>query len=156
MIVHDFKPIFQKKSRILILGSFPSVKSREESFYYGHPQNRFWKMMALIFGEKVPETIEEKTRLILEHELALYDACKKCEITGSSDHSLVCLEPSDLSEILLSCPIEKILCNGRKSYEIVSKERKEKVYAMPSTSPANARYRIDDLVKVWKEAILDV
>lgn len=154
MIVHDFDPVYDENSRILILGSFPSVKSREEHFYYGNSQNRFWKMLALIFERNVPITIFEKKKIILDHNLALYDACKKCEIKGSSDQSLICIESSDLSEIFSCCAIEKILCNGRKAYEIVTKERKENVVLMPSTSPANARYRMEDLVKVWKGELL--
>ena len=117
-VEHPFGPLFDEHSRILILGSFPSVKSREQQFFYGHPQNRFWKVIPAVFGCEVPVTIEEKKELILSHGLALWDSIASCVITGSSDASIRDVRPNDLRIILDSSPIERIYCNGRKSYEM--------------------------------------
>jgi hypoxanthine-DNA glycosylase len=116
-VEHPFGPLFGPESRILILGSFPSVKSREQNFFYGHPQNRFWKVLAAVLGAPVPETIPEKQKLIREHGLALWDSIASCVITGSSDASIREVRPNDLRIILDSAPIERIYCNGRKSHE---------------------------------------
>ena len=120
-IDHPFGPLYGENSRILILGSFPSVKSREQNFFYGHPQNRFWKVIADLFDQPVPATIPEKKELILSHGLALWDSIASCVITGSSDASIREVRANDLRIILDSCPIERIYCNGRKSYEMYNK-----------------------------------
>ena len=112
-LTHPFPPLYDKDSQILILGSFPSVKSREQMFFYGHPQNRFWEVIAGVFGEKVPETIEEKKRLILKHHLALWDVIAGCEIVGSSDASIRNARANDLSAILKNASIKKIIVNGK-------------------------------------------
>ena len=111
---HPFGPLYNNRSRVLILGSFPSVKSREQNFFYGHPQNRFWKVVAAVFGQPVPQSIEEKKQLILNNGLALWDSIASCEITGSSDSSIRNARANDINVILESCNIEKIYCNGRK------------------------------------------
>ena len=150
---HPFGPLFGPESRTLILGSFPSVKSREQSFFYGHPQNRFWKVIAALFGERVPETIPEKKTLILSHGLALWDTIASCVITGSSDASIREVRPNDLRIILDHCPIARICCNGRKSYELYEKyilpETGRKAVCLPSTSPANAQWSLDKLTEAW-------
>ena len=120
-IQHPFGPLFCPESRILILGSFPSVKSREQNFFYGHPQNRFWKVIAALFDRPVPAAIPEKKELILSHGLALWDSIASCVITGSSDASIREVRANDLRIILDSCPIERIYCNGRKSHEMYNK-----------------------------------
>ena len=151
---HPFPPLFDKNSRILILGSFPSVKSREMNFFYGHPQNRFWKVIAGIFDEKIPESIEEKKELILKHHLALWDVIAECEITGSSDASIKNARANDLSEILENASIEKIIVNGKTAEKLYIKYIEPvtgmKAVVLPSTSPANAAWSLDRLISVWR------
>ena len=153
IIAHPFPPLFDEHSRILILGSFPSVKSRENQFFYGHPQNRFWKTVAGVFGEKVPETIPEKKRLILGRQLALWDSIAFCEVTGSADASIRCAIPNDLDVILDQAPIGRIFCNGRKSHEIYTRLIEpmtgRKAECLPSTSPANAQWTAERLAEAW-------
>ena len=150
---HPFPPLFDEHSRTLILGSFPSVKSRENRFFYGHPQNRFWRVTASVFGERVPETIPEKKQLILRNQLALWDSVAFCEVTGSADASIRCVIPSDLHLILDQAPIGRICCNGRKSYEIYTRLIEpvtgRKAECLPSTSPANAQWTAERLTEAW-------
>ena len=150
---HPFGPLFNEKSHVLILGSFPSVKSREQNFFYGHPQNRFWKTVAAVFGEPVPQNIEEKKQLILNNGLALWDSIASCEITGSSDASIRNARANDIGIILDNCNIERIYCNGRKSHELYCKyiepKTGRKAICLPSTSPANAQWTLDKLIDAW-------
>ena len=162
IITHPFPPLYDEHSRVLILGSFPSAKSRENRFFYGHPQNRFWRTVALVFGEKVPGTIPEKKRLILGQHLALWDSIAFCEITGSADARIRSAIPNDLRFILDCAPIEQIYCNGRKSYEIYTRFIEpmtgRKAECLPSTSPANAQWTAERLAKAWsvlKDAALE-
>ena len=152
-ILHPFGPLFGPESRILILGSFPSVKSREQNFFYGHPQNRFWKVIAALFDQPVPVTVPEKKELILGHGLALWDSIASCVITGSSDASIRDVRANDLRIILDSCPIERIYCNGRKSHEMYEKyilpELGREAVCLPSTSPANAQWSLEKLTAAW-------
>ena len=152
-ITHPFGPLYDGNSRILILGSFPSVKSREQNFFYGHPQNRFWKVLAALFDREVPRTIPEKKALILENGLALWDSIASCVITGSSDASIREVRPNDLRIILDSSPIERIYCNGKKSYEMYEKyirpEIGREAVCLPSTSPAAAIYSFEQKLKHW-------
>ena len=152
-LIHPFGPLFNEESRILILGSFPSVKSREQNFFYGHPQNRFWKVVAALYGADVPESIEEKKRLILGNGLALWDSIASCEITGSSDASIRNAKANDISIILDSCDVRAIYCNGRKSHELYKKFREpaavREAVCLPSTSPANAQWTLDKLIEAW-------
>ena len=150
-----FAPVFDKDSRVLILGSFPSVKSREIDFYYGHKQNRFWKMLCGYFGEEIPSTIDGKKAFLGRNHIALWDMVVSCEIQGSSDASVKNAVTADLNEVLGRAKIEKILLNGTLSYDLFMKSYAdlEIPYAkMPSTSPANPRY--DE--KIWKGALDDV
>ncbi len=152
-IRHPFGPLFGPESRVLILGSFPSVKSREQNFFYGHPQNRFWKVIAALFDCPIPRTVPEKKELILSHGLALWDSIASCVITGSSDASIRDVRANDLRIILDSCPIRKIYCNGRKSYEMYEKyilpQLGRKALCLPSTSPANAQWSLEKLTAAW-------
>jgi hypoxanthine-DNA glycosylase len=152
-IYHPFGPLYNENSRVLILGSFPSVKSREQEFFYGHPQNRFWKVMAAICGAPVPQTIEEKKALILDNGLALWDSIGSCEITGSSDASIRNVEPNDLRIITGGCDIRAIYCNGKKSLEVYNKYIEpvlgRPAEALPSTSPANAAWSLKRLTEAW-------
>ena len=150
---HPFGPLYDENSRVLILGSFPSVKSREQSFFYGHPQNRFWKVVSAVFEQPVPQTIEEKRYLILSSGLALWDSIASCEITGSSDSSIRNAKENDIGIILDSCSIEKIYCNGRKSHELyrryIELQTGREAVCLPSTSPANAQWTLDKLIEAW-------
>ena len=154
VLQHPFGPLYCEKSRVLILGSFPSVKSREQNFFYGHPQNRFWKVIASIFESEVPQDIEAKKVLILENGLALWDSIASCEIIGSSDASIRNVKANDISIILDSCRIERIYCNGRKSYDLYRKyiepETGREAECLPSTSPANAAWTLDKLIAAWQ------
>ena len=141
-IVHPFPPLYNSESRILILGSLPSVKSREQMFFYGHPQNRFWKMISGVFKEAVPQTIEEKKAFMLKHNIALWDTIYSCDIIGSSDSSIKNVEPTDLKSIVDNSKIEKVICNGKTSGKYYEKYQMKylgiKPDILPSTSPANA------------------
>ena len=152
-ILHPFGPLFDRNSRTLILGSFPSVKSREQNFFYGHPQNRFWKVIAALYGEEVPASVPDKKKLILGHGLALWDSIASCVITGSSDASIREVRPNDLRIILDSSPIGRICCNGRKSYEMYEKYIRPDIgreaLCLPSTSPANAQWSLEKLIEAW-------
>lgn len=154
---HTFEPVYDKESRVLILGSFPSVKSRENQFYYGHPQNRFWKVMAEITGEKLPVTVEEKKELLLKNHIAVWDVIKSCRIAGSSDSSIQDVVVNDFSRILGEAKIEKIYANGSKACELYQKYAFAKtgraITKLPSTSPANAAYRLDRLCEEWRIAL---
>ena len=158
-ILHPFGPLFSADSRVLILGSFPSVKSREQNFFYGHPQNRFWKVIAALFGQETPGTIPEKKELILSHGLALWDSIASCVIIGSSDASIREVRPNDLRIILDNAPIERVFCNGRKSYEMYVKyilpSLGREASCLPSTSPANAQWSLEKLIDAWSVILPD-
>ena len=147
-------PVYDRNSRILILGSFPSVKSREQGFFYGHKQNRFWKVTAGVFGQPVPETIEEKRKFLLEQHIAVWDVIASCEIEGSSDASIRSVIPNDLSGILKTADIRQIFCNGGKSFELYVKYllpvTGREAVKLPSTSPANAAASLEVLLQKWK------
>lgn len=154
MIIHPIAPVFNEDSRILILGSFPSVRSREEGFFYGHPQNRFWKVTADVFDENAPQTIEEKKEFLLRNHIALWDVIGSCEITGSSDSSIKNATVNDISLILNTADIRSIYLNGRKAYQLYQKYMlpvtKREGICLPSTSPANAAWSLDKLKDAWK------
>ena len=156
-IEHTFEPVYDKNSKILILGSFPSVKSRENNFYYGHPQNRFWKVIAAVLKVKPPETIAEKRRMLLEHNIAIWDVIASCSIQGSSDTSIKDVVVNDFSKILENSKVERIYVNGGKAYELYHKYAEKvtgiKAVKLPSTSPANAAWSLEKLTKIWKETI---
>lgn len=151
---HEFEPVYDQNSRILILGSFPSVKSREQQFYYGHPQNRFWKVIAGLTGYPVPVTIEEKKKMLLENHIAIWDVIAECEIIGSSDSSIRNVVPAELEQILKAANIEKIYANGGTAKKLFEKFQKKKcgreIIGLPSTSPANAAFSLERLLKEWK------
>ena len=150
---HTIDPIYDSHSKILILGSFPSVKSREQQFFYGHKQNRFWRVMAQVLGCAVPENIRQKRDMLLTHHVALWDVIASCEITGSSDASIRDVKPNDLSCILSQADIQEIYTNGSKAYELYQKYiypmNGIKAHPLPSTSPANAGYSLERLVEAW-------
>ena len=155
---HEFPPVYDENSEILILGSFPSVKSREMQFFYGHPQNRFWKVMAQVLHENVPQTIPEKKEMSLRHHIALWDVIASCDIAGSSDSSIRNVVPNDLGYIISRSRITKIYANGAKSKQLydkyLSKQLGIEAVQLPSTSPANAAYSVERLLEYWKNVIL--
>ena len=154
MVVHPIDPVYDEHSRVLILGSFPSVKSREAEFFYGHPQNRFWKVLAAVFHRGIPGTVEEKRALLLEEGVALWDVIASCEITGSSDSSIRNVVPNDLTPILQTARIEAIYVNGKAAEKYYKKylfpiTHREAV-CLPSTSPANAAWTLERLKDAWQ------
>lgn len=154
-VKHTFDPVYDEKSEILILGSFPSVKSREQAFYYGHPQNRFWKVLAKITEQKIPKTIEQKKKLLLDHHIAVWDVIASCEIIGSSDSSIRNVKVNDIQTVLKNSRIQKIYANGAKAYQLFQKYVKDvegyPAQQLPSTSPANAAWNFERLCEAWKE-----
>lgn len=154
-VKHEFDPVFDGQSEVLILGTLPSVKSREQKFYYGHPCNRFWEVIAGLYGERRPETIGEKKALLLAHHIALWDVIAECDIEGSSDSSIRNVVPTDLSIILEHAPVRRIFANGTKAYELYQKYSYPKtgmeIRKLPSTSPANAAFRMERLLEAWGE-----
>ena len=150
MIIHPIPPLCDKNSKILILGSFPSVKSRETEFFYGHPQNRFWRVLSAILEENCPETVKEKRELLLKNNIAVWDVIAKCDIEGSSDSTIKNAVPNDLSIILNNADIKQIFVNGKTAYKYFCKYNKElNVLCMPSTSPANAAFSLEKLIDKW-------
>lgn len=158
MVEHPIRPVYDKNSRVLILGSFPSVKSREANFFYGHPQNRFWKVLAAIFETEVPVSVNEKREFLLAHGVAVWDVIKSCDIVGSSDSSIKNVVPNDLREILNNADIRQIFVNGKTAEQYykkyIEKEIGRKATCLPSTSPANAAWNVEKLVAEWKRILL--
>ncbi len=158
-IVHPFPPLYDDDSEILILGSLPSVKSREQMFFYGHPQNRFWKVMSRVLGEELPTTIDEKKIMLHAHHIALWDAIYSCDIIGSSDSSIKNVIPTDPGKIISSSKVTKVICNGKTSGKYFSKYQQKELdiepVILPSTSPANAAFSVDKLVEIWGTVIPD-
>ena len=164
-IIHPFPPLYDNNSKILILGSLPSVKSREQMFFYGHPQNRFWKVITAVINNsgmndkniEVPVTIEDKKQMLHNNHIALWDTIYSCDIIGSSDSSIRNVVPTDLKPILEQSKITKVFCNGATSARYYKKyQEKElgiKAVTLPSTSPANAAYSVERLVKIWSERL---
>ncbi|MBD5088440.1 MAG: DNA-deoxyinosine glycosylase [Clostridiales bacterium] len=152
-VTHSFEPVYDENSKILILGSLPSIKSREEGFYYGHPRNRFWKVLSRILKCTEPVTIEEKKSMLLIHGIALWDVIASCEIKGSSDSSIKNVIPADILGLLRKTFIKKIYVNGKTAGTLYEKYV-EPLTAMPctvlpSTSPANAAYSLERLLEKW-------
>ncbi|MDR1034692.1 MAG: DNA-deoxyinosine glycosylase [Holosporales bacterium] len=157
-IAHPFEPIFDEESQVLILGTFPSIRSRESGFYYGHPQNRFWKVMAYITKtDQIPQTISSKKHMLIKNGIALWDVLQSCDIEGSSDNNIRNPTPTDLSIIFNETNIKYIYTNGLQSYQFFNKYHDKsyngKLIELPSTSPANARYTIEQLVTIWSQIV---
>lgn len=151
--VHPIPPVWNRESRILILGSFPSVKSREGKFFYHHPRNRFWAVTAEVLGCPVPDTIEEKRKMLLENRTALWDVAASCSIHGSSDSSIRDVIPNNLGQILEQACIRQIFTNGTTAYRLYRKYTEPvtgiPAVCLPSTSPANAAWSLPHLVQEW-------
>ncbi len=156
-IVHPIDPVYRADSRILILGSFPSVKSREAMFFYGHPQNRFWRVLGAVYGEEFPQTVPERRDFLLRHRIAAWDVIASCEISGSSDASIKNAAANDIRPILAAAQIRTIYVNGRTA-EALYRRHIEPVtgrtaICLPSTSPANAAWSLPRLTEVWKQIL---
>lgn len=153
-VKHEIPPVYDKNSKILILGSFPSVKSRENQFFYHHPQNRFWKVLSGVVGCDMPVTIDDKKEFLLNNNIAVWDVIASCEIEGSSDSSIKNVVVNDLNKIIDTCDIKQIFCNGGKSFELYKKYCEKntnlKSIKLPSTSPANARFSLEKLINEWQ------
>lgn len=154
MIKHPFPPLYDKDSKILVLGSFPSVKSREQLFFYGHPQNRFWKVTAAVFGDDVPKSIEDKKAFLHKNHIALWDVIASCDIEGSADSTIKNVVPNDLDAIIKNSKVKRIFVNGKTAEKYYNKHTKDKLgraaVCLPSTSPANAAWSIERLVGAWR------
>ena len=155
MIQHPIAPIYNAQSRILILGSFPSVKSREMQFFYGHPQNRFWKVCAGVFDCEVPKSIEEKREFLLSNGIALWDVIASCEIEGSADSTIRNVIPNDLTQLLACAAIERIYVNGKTALRCydqwIRPMNGQEAICLPSTSPANAAWSLERLMDAWQQ-----
>ena len=151
---HNIAPVYDRNSKVLILGSFPSVKSREERFYYAHPQNRFWRVLAALLNCDVPDTIEKKLACLHQNKIALWDVIESCDIDGSDDASIRNVVPNNLSRIIDNADIKQIFTNGGTANKLYKKfclpQTKLPAARLPSTSPANAGYRFDRLLEEWK------
>ena len=156
-VVHTFEPVYNQESRVLILGSFPSVKSREAGFYYYHPQNRFWKVLSSLLCEPLPESIGEKKAMLLKHYIALWDVVASCDIVGSSDSSIKHAVPVDIGRVLSEARVEKIITNGATADNLYRKYLYPltgmEAVRLPSTSPANAAFSLEKLCDIWREEI---
>ena len=153
-LTHPIPPVYDSRSEVLILGSFPSVKSREAAFFYGHPQNRFWRVLAALFDETPPETAEEKKALLLRRHIALWDVIGACSIEGSSDASIRDAVPNDLRPILACSGLRRIYTNGKTAATLYRKYIEPELgipaVCLPSTSPANAAWTLEKLIEAWK------
>jgi hypoxanthine-DNA glycosylase len=156
-VTQPFAPIYDAQSVILILGSVPSVKSREQGFYYGHPKNRFWRLLAELLEAQMPSTIEEKKKFLLEHHIALYDVIESCDIKASSDSSICNVIPADMDAIILKSNVKAVFCNGKTAGRLYRRYQMQKnslpMIELPSTSPANASFSLEKLVDVWGREI---
>lgn len=154
MITHPFPPLFDAASEKLILGSFPSVRSREQKFYYGFERNRFWQVLAQIFGARVPVTIDEKKDFILSRKLALWDVISSCEINASSDASIKNVIVNDISSLIEKTNIRAVFLNGATAFgfykKFIGKTVDLPAFKLPSTSPANAACKLNDLIEKWR------
>ena len=154
IVEHQFGPYYDQDSKILILGSFPSIQSRKEQFYYAHKQNRFWKVLGILYSEKIPETIDEKKDFLKRHHIALWDVIESCEIVNSDDSSISNVKPTDIHIILNKCKINKIYCLGNVAGKYFKKYHPELIKMMeelPSTSSANASFSLKKLIECYEK-----
>ena len=157
-IIHSIEPVFDTESRVLILGTMPSPKSREVQFYYGHPQNRFWRVLAAVLGEEVPQSVPEKKAMLLRHRIALWDVLAECEITGASDSSIRNPVANDLSVILDHAPVQAVFTTGATTWKLYTRLQKPhtgiEAVRLPSTSPANCAVKMEALTEAYKAILL--
>ena len=153
-VSHEFPAVFDRNSRVLLLGSIPSPKSREVGFYYGHPQNRFWKVLAQVLGETVPETIPQKKAMLKKHHVALWDVLESCTIVGASDTSIEDVVPNKIGELVKRSKVSRIFCTGATAHKLYQKYCAKDVgidaERLPSTSPANCAVSLEKLVEAYR------
>lgn len=156
-VTQPFAPVYNADSNILILGSFPSVKSREQGFYYGYPRNRFWNVLSGILQETMPQSIEEKKAMLLKHHIAIYDVIESCDIIGSSDSSIRNVVPADIHKIIEESKVQVVFTNGKTSGKLYRKYHAKNInlpmVELPSTSPANAAFSLDRLMEIWCDSL---
>jgi len=156
-VIHPIPPVYDHDSRVLILGSFPSVRSREAGFFYGHPQNRFWKVLARVFGDEVPISVPSRKEFLLRHHIAVWDVIASCEITASSDSSIRNVVPNDISVILDNADIRSIFVNGKTALTLYNRHilpvTGREAVLLPSTSPANAAWSLERLISEWRRIV---
>ena len=156
-VSHEFPAVYDRGSRVLLLGSIPSPKSREVGFYYGHPQNRFWKVLAAVLGESVPETIPQKKAMLKKHRIALWDVLESCTIVGASDTSIEDAVPNKISELVKATRVERIFCTGATAHKLYQKYCAADVgidaVKLPSTSPANCAVSFEKLVEAYRKIL---
>lgn len=150
LINHPFKPVFNKCSKILMLGSFPSPKSRQEGFYFAHPKNRFWPILSALFNEKTPTTNEDKINFLLSHKIALWDVVKSCEISGASDSSIKNVVANNFNKIFSVCKINAVFTLGNTATKLYKKHVNDNCINLPSTSPANCKLSFDAMLENYK------
>lgn len=159
LVTHEFPALFDRDSRVLLLGSIPSPKSREQGFYYGHPQNRFWKVMAQVLGEEVPETIPQKKAMLQKHHVALWDVLESCTIVGASDTSIEDVVPNKISELVKKSKVTRIFCTGATAHKLYQKYCAADVgmdaVKLPSTSPANCAVSLEKLVAAYRDILAE-
>lgn len=159
MLQHPIAPVFDAKSRLLILGTFPSVKSRETMFYYGHPQNRFWRVLASVYQEPEPKTVEEKRALLLRRHVALWDVIACCDVSGSADSSIKNVVPNDMRIVLNGSSVQRVFTNGKKAKALYDRYIRPQTgleaLCLPSTSPANASWSLQRLCEAWRQLLDD-
>ncbi len=158
LVTHAFAPVYDRGSRVLLLGTMPSPQSIRHGFYYSHPQNRFWPLLAHLLGEGIPRTPEEKASLALRHHLALWDVLASCEIEGASDASIRHPVPNDFTRLLATARIERIFTTGKTAHRLfqrfVAPGLRRDAVCLPSTSPANqARFPWEKLLAAWEDAL---
>lgn len=153
-VTHNFPPLFAPDSRALILGSIPSPKSREQAFFYGHPQNRFWPVLAAVLGEPAPVTVEDKRALALRHHIAMWDTLASCEIRGASDTSIRNPVANDLNWLIRQTAVQHVFCTGATSFKYYNKlclpQTGIEAICLPSTSPANAAWNRERLIQAYQ------
>ncbi len=156
-VTHEFPALYDRESRVLLLGSIPSPKSREMAFYYGHPQNRFWKVMAAVLGEEIPETIAQKKAMLKKHHVALWDVLDSCTIVGASDTSIEDPVVNNIGELVKKSKVSRIFCTGATAYNLYQKFCAKEVgidaVKLPSTSPANCAVSLEKLVEAYKKVL---
>lgn len=154
MLCHPIPPVFDSYARVLILGSFPSVRSRQEGFFYGHPRNRFWQILGGVFEDDVPRSVEDKIHFLHRHRIALWDVIASCEISGSADSSIRHVVPTDLAVILSGARIESVFTNGKTAEQLYRKYQLPLTgipsVLLPSSSPANAAWSLPRLTEAWR------
>ena len=157
LVTHEFPALYDRDSRVLLLGSIPSPKSREQGFYYGHPQNRFWKVLAAVLGESVPETIPQKKAMLKKHHIALWDVLESCTIVGASDTSIEDVVPNKISKLVQATHVERIFCTGATAHKLFQKycaqDAGMDAEKLPSTSPANCAVSFEKLVEAYRKIL---